>query len=507
MRFPFPLLSALLLCSAVTTPALASRLAGPASQETLVFLSSDIVEATVGERADTPQHALTTITLTHVYYGSHRQGEAFTVAGLSDFRTRDKPGEINPRPFAPGDRVLLFLHTPPPELPRPPAEGAATLAPLSFGVYRLTPDAILRPSQESVPGPIVAWQPDTLAPAQFIAALERDIATIVDLRAGLKSKHLPEDFDWFAAELAKRNISPHNYGFESISPALIEPITESRNPTLILKAIPFARDPALLLAGLRFAAGRDALLGQLADAKAPLATRLLLARSLSTVGLEYADDHGKPPPNLPAAERAENRNFIVHLAELANSPATPADLVDALLEGLWQAYPSSRSVISATVPFTEDRNRALALLRSIHERPTTRENVRFLIEALTLRADRDAYAKLHCPCGIVPTLVLLGFPPQPPRVPDARPGMFSIAILRETCALPEDERLGYVITATNLDSSKEYILYSESDHGGLRWSAEVALPADAPWGSYAIRCVTTQNGQKYHGHGFTLTAN
>jgi len=159
---------------------------------------------------------------------------------------------------------------------------------------------------------------------------------------------------------------------------------------------------------------------------------------------------------------------------------------------------------AAQVSYTADRDEALKLLRTIHDQPATAEAVKFYIEALTLRADSAAYGDLHSPCGDVPTLVKPGFPPQPPRIAGAKPGMFNVGIRRETSGLAEGTRLGYNIIATNIETGKEYLLYSENDHGGDIWVADVALPPEAPWGSYKIQYMTMDSGKKFYGYGFVL---
>ena len=461
------------------------------TEESYVFLATDIVEVTLGESVTIEKIPAFRATVTRVFKGVHKEGDVMNVGGVDLFTIRETTQDMNSRDLTKGDRVLVFLKG---------AQGvgdAAVFEPLPGGLYTVKPDGIHRSFQGNNPGPYEDWTLVKMTAAEFRAGLEREVAEMGRLEVDIKTKKLPEEMDWFIGELKKRR---DVYG-DRITPVIAGRIVDTHDPALVVKAMADGGTWRPLVAGLRMPEGREYLVRQIGDPKVALETRKMLARSLPLVYLNYYDDHGKPPADVPAKELSENHQMMTRLAEIARQPGAPVELISCVLEQMWQAYPTQQE----GEEMAADRNGALAILKTVYDQPATAEPVRFFIEAFTLRADVKAYRELHSVCGDVPTLVTIGFPPQAPRVQEAKPGMFNVEIRRELKDVPQGT-LWYNIIATNTETGKQYVLYSEADHGGYYWSCDVALPADAPWGEYRIQYMTIQNGEKFYGRGFIMSS-
>jgi len=327
------------LCLFTAVPARAMELP-TYTEESYVFVATDVVEATIGESSTVKDFTTVAATVDKVYKGGHKDADTLKLAALDFFRTRDDPKDLNSRKLAKGDKVLLFLVRAEKAFLFDVPGGQDILMALPGGLYTIKGDGIHTSAQAGNPGPYEDWHVMEMKPAEFRAHLQQEVLDMAKLEADIKGKKLPEEIDWFSAELKKRTDPMMGWYGDMISPVIARRIAETRDPALIVKAAVDSGGSAWqpVLTGLRFPQGREYLIAQITDPNAALRTRLLLARVLPRVGLDYYEEPGHEPGAATAPDRTRNHHLITRLAEVARQPGAPPELIECVLENLWDSY-------------------------------------------------------------------------------------------------------------------------------------------------------------------------
>jgi hypothetical protein len=401
--------------------------------DSLVYLSSDIVETTVDAIQPVPGNPgdlRAQVTVTRVAAGAHHVHEVLTVTDVPFYVVRS-PDQRNVQRITPGARVWLFLQPPPvplnPANPLPPGNEQPVLS----GVHLIDDSRVITPFQSGNPGPFLFVLPSPGGPTeeQFRAQLADSIARMADLRDRLKKPPAPTDVQWLVPALRARPVTDGIFRDDALAKPLADRLAGLNDPAAFLEIVDApigARAGALLATAMQQRATRAYFAAHLADLQIPLTRRLRLLDTLQRGGpdinrsttLTVEDLHALDAgidPSLP-----ENGHYLQHLAETAASPAAEPQLARAILRTL-RAF-STGPLASAAPPVHADLLRAVHALEPLYRRADDPETL-FLIELL---ANQFNIAQQHH----IPVSPIIGFTRQTPPDPQhpLAPGDLAITL-------------------------------------------------------------------------------
>src|SRR5262245_47244198 len=205
----------LLFFAAFAGPMLRAETMYVYDRDSLVFLSTDVVEGQIVRSYKANEVSLVDVKVTLVHKGGFKKGQTVVLADSDNYRKPDK-GDANPQPFAAGDRLVLFVtRTMRTEFNLLPKE-AVIYAPQPGGIMLVQGDRVLGFSQWSNPGPYVAKvsAKDKITLVQFRQKLRDSLHDTEEWARLIEAKRADLDVPRLLKLLTKRfaDRSPDRFG-------------------------------------------------------------------------------------------------------------------------------------------------------------------------------------------------------------------------------------------------------------------------------------------------------
>lgn len=480
------IVGSVLLLAARTSPAPAAMMY-TYEIDSLVHLSSDIVEADLTRRYKTHDSELIEVKLTRVHKGGLKPGATVTVAGTT-FYGKPLRDQFGVEPLAAGDRLVFFLTRFRPggrdALPADPV----IYAPVPSGMKLVDNDRVFGFAQQNNPGPYVAGPEnpglglDAPPVARFRDRLGDSLREVPVLARLVEAE--PDRLDVSKLlELLRVRARPHWHGRDHFRERACGRLAELREPEWLSRALPLApgyHERTILEYGFGSPKGRAYLLALVRDEREPIVSRLTHAAALHSAG---ADDPG----------------HVVRLARAARATERHEALCVSLIDGVrsvarWYGAPGHDAA-------TAEYRAALAELRDLYLGQPA-EGIQFAIERATA-VEHAAYERLGAPCG--PFVSIL----RPvPREQNPRPTPRSLALLYEYHATPAAKGMEArpEVVLVNVRTQRRHVFPTPIRlKGGMGGSGTfgIALPDDVPAGRYRVFLQITDGGRVVStGHWF-----
>lgn len=384
--------------------------------DSLVYMSTDIVEGTLAEPIKEGWDSATRFHITNVWKGKQLAGTSIPVCGLDIYRTNtDVSPPLHSQPLLKGAHIVLFLSRTIQDGEwhaafEPPAGYLMTVA---SGVKLVSSDnSILKFVQHSNPGPY-ADEPENIPGSDRRLSLDRlrekvriAIPKTDTLAAHFQAEPTPGDTKWLLAFLKEYHQSFPAGTFTGLKRHHVAELACQRLANLHVfsaldEALPLAapgQQTGMLLQGYGFPEGRKHLLAQVADRRIPEATRLLLCWGFGATGPSFGETCTEISPyscRFTQHSVPENASYLKRIVEMATRFKKDAALRDTLLnsfDNFSESLHRHAEIDNDTFPevWVDYRN-AMTLLRTLHDDPALQNEskLRFQIEAWTLRGASD----------------------------------------------------------------------------------------------------------------------
>lgn len=471
--------------------------------DSLVYLSSDVIDADIVSVASKGGLDLTDVKVTRVYQGHFTIGQTVQVTALDFFSVRernDDPKDLfgKGRRLGAGDHVTLFLAKARPVFLYNIPKDADIYWPAPSGVKLLDQGRVKGFEQDSNPGPYETEWADEKAlktlpdPEQFRRELAESIREAARLKPLLQGKAVQADEPKLLAVLRKRVRTGHHFWFrerDAISEAACTQIVALRDFEAVADALAIdVAEDASLVRAMTNAAGRNFLIKVVQSPMQPLARRLGCARALYG-----AYDWAEPK---------KNGNYVSRLVALAcrvrDSPAVQSVILSSL-DGIARLNVSSKN--GQNYPAKPEIKAGLPLLCKGYA-ATHSEPVRFAFEKLILdAAGLNAYQGLKSPCGPVVSLL------QSSDLPPVKDQLTYLSTIRYAGVKRDDLTVSLVLV--NVTTGDRRILPRGQEVDGWdsgeeeQMTMQAPLPPSLSHGRYRVFLMFARNGKPVSaGHFF-----
>lgn len=474
--------------------------------DSLVHLSTDVVEAEIVRAYKGHDLDLVDVRVSLVHKGGIKAGQTVVVAH-TDFYHRPGRDPINTEPLGVGDRLALFLARTRSTGFRDLPADAVVYSPLPGGVRLVRGGNVHEFSQQNNPGPYVADIPADAEKAKLVS-LDRFRA---ELRTSLrvapelaKVVDAAPDAPRLLELLDGRSRVPRWYR-DHFAEAACSRLTETRAPEVLDRALPLARDhlqASILRRGFGTPTGRDFLLAKAGETRVPMADRVDAVRALREAGHVYratvTEITAHSSREVGGADRG-NSGYMTRVAKAARANAGHETLCVSLV-GCLDAFGQGVTQ-SKRPPLLADYRAALAELKDLYGASPSAE-VRFAVEGATAR-DPAAFERLDPPCGTFVSILRRADPTKYTR-PEKRSLIFEYEYT--TLLLDREDEVRPEVVLVNQATRRRHVLPA-----GLRlrgWSSGggsglVDIPADLPAGRYRVFFQVTEDGRVTStGHSF-----
>lgn len=449
--------------------------------DSLVYLSSDVIDADIVSVASKGGLDLTDVKVTRVYQGHFTIGQTVQVTALDFFwvgERNDDPKDLfgkgrrlfgKGRRLGAGDHVTLFLAKARPVFLYNIPKDADIYWPAPSGVKLIDQGRVKGFEQYNNPGPYETEWADEKAlktlpnPEQFRRELAESIREAARLKPLLQGKAVQTDEPKLLAVLRKRVRTGHHFWFrerDAISEAACTQIVSLRDFEAVADALAIdVADDESLVRAVTNAAGRNFLIKVVQSPVQPLARRLGCARAL----------YG-------AYDRAgikKDGDYVSRLVTLAcrvrDSSAVQSGVLSSL-DGIARLNVSSKN--GQNYPAKPKIKAGLPLLREAYAAAHS-EPVRFAFEKLILDgAGLEAYRSLNSSCGPVVSLL------QPSDLPPVNDQLTYSSTIRYAAAKRDDLAVSLVLV--NVTTGDRRILPRGQEVDGWEGGEEEQMTMQAP---------------------------
>lgn len=488
-----PLIAAVLLFfAAFACPMLHAAILYVYDRDSLVYLSTDVVEGEIVRSYKANEVILVEVKVTLVHKGGFKKGQTVVLAH-SDIYRKPQKGDVNPQPLAAGDRLVLFVsRAMPTEFNLLPKE-AVMYAPLPGGIMLLQGDHVFGFSQWSNPGPYVVnvAAKEKITLVQFRQKLRDSLRNTEEWARLIEAKQAELDVPRLLKLLAKRlaDRSRDTFGGRDyFAERICIRFANTHDLILLSQALPLAKgnyEAYTLQRGFGTPEGRDFLLARVTDAKEPMPARLRYARALHNAGTVYRSSLTdiRASSNRHVGEADEgNSGYITRIGKAAGASGKHEELCRSLVgcidffgQGIVQSKPA---------PLMVDLRGALAPLKELYDTRPSQE-LQFAIEKATAW-DKTAYDKLKSPCG---TFISILRAVDPARYTKPEKPSLIFEYEYTTGLLSREVEVQPSVVLVHQKTKKRFMLPTElrvrgwSTGGG---SNSVVLPNDLPKGRYHV---------------------
>jgi hypothetical protein len=458
-------------------------------RDSLVFLSTDVVEGQIVRSYKVNQVSLVDVKVTLVHKGGFNKGQTVVLSDSDNYRKPDK-GDVNPQPFAAGDRLVLFVtRTMRTEFNLLPKE-AVIYAPQPGGIMLVQGDHVFGFSQWSNPGPYVANVP--AKPVKLFRLQLRDsLRNTKEWARLIEAKQAELDVPRLLKLLTRRfaDRSPDRFGARDyFTEQICIRFANTHDLILLGQALPLAKgyfEASILQRGFGTPEGRDFLLSRVTDDKEPMPARLRYARALHNAGTVYRSTltNIRAHSNGNVGEANEgNSGYITRIAKAASASGKHEELCASLVRCI--DFFGQGIVQSKPAPLMVDLRGALAALKELYDTRPPQE-LQFAIEKATAW-DKNAYDKLKSPCGAFISILR---PVDPAKYTKPEKPSLIFEYEYTTLLLSRDTEVEPSVVLVHQKTKKRFVLPTElrvrgwSTGGG---SNSVVLPNDLPKGRYHV---------------------
>jgi hypothetical protein len=308
--------------------------------DSLVYLSTDVVEAEIVRSYEADHRHLMDVKVTRVHKGRFRKTETIVVWGAEGYR-KPKKGAHNPANLDIGDSLVLFLT---------PQEGPGMVGgptnlplyvPVASGIKLVQGENVFGFCQWSNPGPYVANVQEDVSKSPVLS-LEHFREQLRDsLRNTQQWARLLEAEKVGAPALLALLASRPKTTFKDvdhIGELVCVRLAHLHDPEVLGQALPLvAPDNRVRILGSGFGtpAGRAYLLGKVNDSEEPVQTRIMYARALAAAGPYYgwtSSEIGAHFVRYGGQATPGNSGYITRIARAAQHNVCHTGLCVALLE-------------------------------------------------------------------------------------------------------------------------------------------------------------------------------
>jgi hypothetical protein len=451
-------------------------------QDSLVHLSTDVVEAEIVRSYEKQSVSLVDVKVLLPHKGGFKTGQTVVVADIDCFQKVGAGERFARDRLAVGDRLVLFLV-------RARADGffrlpddTAIYAPVPGGVTLLHGGRAFGFAQWDNPGPYVAdvAQADAPTVERFQESLRGSLRAAEDLARLVES---PPDDPRLLKLLADRSVQSIDRR-DYFTARVCVRFAETHDPALLSRALPLAKgyyERSILRRGFGTPKGRDYLLARVEDTGAPMADRLMYAAALGDAGHVYRSTHtdiGPSSTRVEGAADAGNSGYLTRIAKAAGAAGTHEKLCLGLVRCLDTSVDPSR-----TPELAADQRSAFAALAAFHAtRPS--EEIQFAIECVAAH-HRESYEKLKTASG---TFVSILRPADPAKYTKPERRSLIVEYAYSTALLDRDAEVRPAVVLVHQGTRQRFTLPTDlrirgwSTGGG---STAVELP-DLPAGRYHV---------------------
>jgi len=498
--------------------------------DSLVYVSTDVVEATLGESHKIGSADVVDAKITAVYKGNLRTGQTIPLATLEFY---EKPGSgpyYESIPLSTRDTVFLFLEKATSGIMEPNGVVIPDI-PANSGIYQPEPSGIELVRSGHVigffqfdnPGPYAAGGFGPIAPEQwptergFRDSLVRSVKNMDVLATKFETMVSPTDVSWLMSSLRTRplhqqdDLLEKSRGLDEIARMDCDRLAQIHDTDALAEALaldlrlkwvgPGSRS-AIFGRGFGTRDGLKFLCQAIADEHRPLEERRRCAEIIASAAeFNYLSD----PAQISGQWAAD---FVSNVASLAYAERSHVELSKALVdsagallsdgsdnEQLRQELDYARASNGGS-PFPcrwkqGDYSGAFAALRNLHD-ATDSESLKYEVELAIGAADPSEYKLLGSLCGPIVSIVRMRENPEGYQKPPGRN-----LVLSSRWAVVEDVQVDRcTLVAEHEATGKRYTI----DHLLTpKWKSErgceqiVTVPEDAPKGLYRI-CYQFKHG-------------
>ncbi|HLX62979.1 MAG TPA: hypothetical protein VKX17_17040 [Planctomycetota bacterium] len=462
--------------------------------DSLVYMSAEIVEATLGENYKKDNLSLVDVNITKVHKGSFKEGQTIAVTAMDFYRKSD--GSVRKSAaLERGDNVFMFLSKAGKTFLYDIPADAEIYWTAPSGLKLVNENKVLGFAQFDNPGPYVAmYEMKGKAPTieEYRLQIANSAKKVNGWAAQFKAEPSPKDIPWLTALLKERVATWQREAF--FSRDHIREMAEARianlhDPDAINDALcilaEFRSD--ILARGLGTPAGREYMLKKIGNQQENIETRIRFAQMLYEAGYVYRSVNEKIASNSwkPTGKaEGENARYIARIAELALANQSHEKLCCALIHSI-KIFASS--IVQTKEPVTtNDYQSALVILKKLYDAKPSQE-IQYEIELAT-SGNAAAYEKLGSSCGSIITKLRL--PSAGQNFGELFPGEITIAYEAHTLANLELDEPSVVFADTNgkvLASAPLRGRY-EFGHKGRQGGGSTIIrrPKSLPSGTYRI---------------------
>ncbi|MHB9133570.1 MAG: hypothetical protein ACYDBB_21105 [Armatimonadota bacterium] len=473
--------------------------------DSLIYMSSDVVEATLIRSFQEEERKLAEVKVTAVHKGSFTIGQSVIAADLNSYAKWDATTHANTAPLENGDALILFLQK----------TGSSSLPPANVRIYFPVPSVKLvqenkvisfrqhtdiapfKADSDSQQNPFptlenyrtqiqagiartdklaTQWKDPSAVDVPGLLGLLRENEQVATSRNQRRAIFKPDE-DFIPGVACQLLANLHNLNI--------------LNEMLSLK-LPDYR--YILAHGFATPAGRNFLLKMIGNEQEPLEKRLQYAGLLTEAGAEYHTTSTALANGLwrtTGSAQKGNAAYLTRIARLALKTQQHEELCLSLLRSEDEFF----RVIDARSEtlLYPDVWAALPVLKQLYT-TTKSERLRFEVEIAIAHGSRNAYNRLGSPAGQVLSLLTPVAPPESGKSA-GRSVYFSYRII-VLDDLPEDAPLPAIVLM-NGATGKTWVIPSQIRYWGKSASGYglVALPKELPPGRYRLYLRFTRNGK------------
>jgi len=453
--------------------------------DSLVYMSSEIVEAKLMRFYKEHNLDLAEIKVTAVHKGAFEPGQSVAIAALNFYMIPDDKMEFNLNPLRIGDTFFFFLARAEKRFLWDIPDGAAIYWTTPSGLKLIRENKVIGFAQLSNPGPYEALLPKSHfnltspTPEEYREQIHTSIGNSFGLSEQLKKPATRADAPKLMRMLRLRMQNHDRWLRDAIAEDICTQLANLHDPEILLKAIAFtsrSNSQAILGRGLGTPAGRDALLKELGNEKEPLEKRKEYTYLLQEVGAIYhqtgATFTGKP--------LGSNAEYLTRIARMTFENRKHEELCISLLENLDFLFRTINQVKEEAI--LTDVHTALPVLKTLYD-DTPSEQMKYQVEVTINDGSHEAYLQLNSPCG--PAISILTIPAPGKYTKPAERSLaieYSVSFIDKPVDTP-------TIVLVNQETGKFWIIPSKIPYYNLGNSSgghSVSLPPDLPHGRYRI---------------------
>lgn len=463
--------------------------------DSLVYMSSDIVEAQLVRNYTEHNLTLVEIKVTAVYKGAIKVDQSLAITALDFYRVPDEKMRRNSTPLPIGASCFFFLVRAKAKFLWDIPDDAVVYWTVPSGLKLVQDNKVMGFAQQMNPGPYVAQMPEDHADMTF-PTLEEFRAQlplrITQTTAWAAQPEQPATTPQLLQLLRERIQHAQRWQQDAIAEAVCRQLAYQQNPVILFEAIslnPPGNCPSILARGLGTPDGREALLQQLSNSKEPLAQRMIYARLIQQAGSIYQTKYTDKGWIVTGKLEQNNGEYLTRIARIAMQNQWQEGYCLSLLQSL--DYLLNGISQSKNDALQADAQTAQIVLKSLYN-TTKSEQIKFQIEINANRENRKTYDQLNAPGGAVISLVTI---PDQQRYskPTARNLAFEyhIDVLNEPIDPPS-------LVFLNLKTKKTYLIPTEisfQNNQGASGGKSITLPPDLPHGRYHIYLRFTSDGK------------